>query len=520
MGRVLTNNISLSYCIETALGVAGTEWFLLEPNTIGSFGADISTVPRAPISRNRQRRKGLIVDLDSGLEFEEDLTRSSFRDFIEGFVFVTAINADVTNLNVTEVATTDDSYKVAALTADQAGKMEIDTLLWAAGFGEPGNNGLKVVDADIATAATEITVEENLVDEATPPTAARISIAGHRLDAAETVTWTWNAGTSRATLNASGIVAAVQALGLTQGQIVHIGSIITLGGDIQNAFENTSANDMYGFARVRSFSGADDVVFDKVDTRLQFTDDTDPTTDVDIVFGEFVRNVTTTSSEFIERSFQFEMEFPNLDDSGGSEFQYALGNICNTATFDLPLTNKATTSFSFVGTDTENPVVASSRKTGAANAEDPTGVQAFNTSSDIARLRITETDEDGLTTDFKSLTMTLNNGASGEKVLGRLGPKFINTGNFEVDIETQLVFTDGRVIDAIRNNETLTMDFVIGNEDGIIAVDIPSMTLGGGDREFPVNESVLINTTAQAFQDEAFGTSIGVSILPVPFSTN
>jgi hypothetical protein len=40
------------------------------------------------------------------------------------------------------------------------------------------------------------------------------------------------------------------------------------------------------------------------------------------------------------------------------------------------------------------------------------------------------------------------------------------------------------------------------------------MTLGGGDREFPVNESILVNTTAQAFGDPTLGTSLGVSLFP------
>ena len=60
------------------------------------------------------------------------------------------------------------------------------------------------------------------------------------------------------------------------------------------------------------------------------------------------------------------------------------------------------------------------------------------------------------------------------------------------------------------------MDFVINNDDGVIGIDIPSHTLGGGDREFPVNETVLINTTAQSFGDSTLNTSLGVSIMPVP----
>lgn len=517
MGRVLTNNMSLSYTIESALGVAGTTWFLLEPNAIGSFGATIITTSRDPISRNRQRRKGTVTDLDSTVEFDEDLTLSSFRDFIEGFAFATGINRDVTAIASTAAETTLDTYTVSALTAAQADKFEIDTLLWAAGFSNSGNNGLKTIDADIATSATAISVEENLVDEPAPPSNSRLSIAGHRIDAADTATWTWDGGTQRATLNETGIGTILQTLGLTIGQSAHIGSIAASGDTtVVNAFENAVADDMFGWARIIEFTDADNVVFDKVDAALQFTDGTAPTTDVDILFGEFIRNVTTTDPDFLERSFQFEMEFPNLDTGGGAEYQYALGNFCNTAAFNLPITDKASSTFSFVGTDTESPVVAGSRKAGASAATDPNDVSAFNTSADIARLRITDTDDDGITTDFKSLSITLNNNVTPEKVLGTLGAKFMNTGNLEVGIEAQLVFTDGAVVDKIRDNDTVTMDFIIRNEDGVISVDIPAMTMGGGVMDFPINESVLINTTAQAFQDPILGTSIGISILPVP----
>lgn len=516
MGRVLTNNTSLGYTIETALGVAGTVWFLLETNAISNFGADITTVARDPISRNRQRRKGTVTDLDSAVEFDEDLTLSSFRDFIEGFAFVTGINSDVTGLISTAAETTTDTYTIAAINATQAEKFEVDTLIWVAGFNTAANNGLKALDLDAVDTATSLAVAENLADEASPPANARISFAGHRVATVDVVTWTWSGAAKQATMNLTGLGTLLIQLGLTVGENIHIGSILNAGElVIVNAFENAAANDMFGYARVVSIT-ADDVVLDKVDAALQFTDATDPATAVDILFGEFIRNVATNSAEFLERSFQFEAEFPNLDVGGGSEFQYALGNFCNTAAFNLPLTDKATVTFGFIGTDTENPVVAGSRKTGASAATNPNDTGAFNTSADIARLRITEVDEDGITTDFKSITMTLNNNVSPEKVLGQLGAKFMNSGNFEVDIEAQLVFTDGVVIDKIRDNETVTMDFILKNADGIIAVDVPAMTMGGGDREFPVNESVLINTTGLAFQDPTLGTSIGISIMPVP----
>ena len=517
MGRVLTNNTSYSYTIETALGVAGTTWFLLEPNSIGTFGANITTVARNPISRNRQRRKGTITDLDSSVDFEEDMTISSFRDFIEGFVFVNGINTDVTDITSTAAETTTDSYAVAALTLAQANKMEIDTLLWVTGFTTPANNGLKAVDADIGSGAVAITVAENLTDEPSPPANARLSFTGHRIATGDTPTWTWSSGNKQATLNETGIGTALQALGLTAGQMIHVGSIAASGDTtIVNAFENAAANDMFGYARVVEFTDADNIIFDKVDTALQFTDAVAPATAVDIMFGEFIRNVPTTHADFLERSFQFEAEYPNLDTGGADMFQYALGNYCNTASFALPLTNKATIGFGFIGTDTEPPVSVGSRKSGASTATDPVDTTAFNTTNDIARLRITDVDEDGITTDFKSLTMTLNNNVSPEKVLGQLGAKYMNTGNFDVDIESQLVFSNAAVIQKIRDNETVTMDFILKNDEGVIGVDFPTLTLGGGGLELPVNESVLINTTGMAFQDEVLETSIGVSLFPIP----
>ncbi len=509
MSRVLTNNVALIYSIEASLGVAGTVWFDVEPNNISTFGATIETVSRDPISQDRQRRKGLVVDLDSAVEFETDLTLSAFRDFAEGFLFATGVNSDIQELAATDANTTADDYTlVTALTAGQADKFEIDTLIFVSGFVDAANNGLKTVDIDTAAGST-ISVSENLVTES--GATALISHAGFQIAAVDVVTWTYAA--PLATLNQTGIVAELQAQGLQVGQWVHIGS--GPEGSVVNAFENSSANDMFGYARVRSFSGTADVIFDKVDAALQFTDGTDPTTAVDILFGEFIRNVATDDSAFLERTFHFEAEFPDLASVGNSEFQYAKGNLCNSLAFTLPLTDKAGLTLGFIGTDTDNPVVAGSRKAGASTATAPNRTDAFGTSSDIARLRVTEVDETGLSTDFKSMTLTITNNVSPEKVLASLGAKFMNFGNFNVDLEAQLLFTDANVVDRIRANTTLTMDFIVKNGDGAIIGDLPSMTLGGGSRDFPVNESVLINVAGEAFQDTLFGYSLGISTFPV-----
>ena len=517
MGRVLTNNTSMCYTIETALGTAGTLWHLLEPNSVNTFGAEITTVSRTPINKNRQRNKGATTDLDSSVEFEHDLTLSNFMDFIEGYCFSTAVNADL-DMVVSNVDGTNDEYDVTALTSAQAGKLgfsdgEYASLIYARGFSNSANNGLKQLDASASTSDTAVGVSTSLISEASPPANAQVELAGLMfLDGTTDVSVAYDSVNKRLTITVgSGITGFDWSdFGLTVGQMVHLGSPDGSGG-VQNALEDSSANDTYGMARVKTIT-ATVLTLDKTDTTLQVASPTSPAT-LDLLFGKFVRNVAVDATNYLERSFQFEAEFPNLGTGGAAEYQYSKGNFCNTAGFNLPLTEKATVTFGFIGTDTDNPTTT--RKTGAALATKPVANAAFNTSSDIARLRVTETDEDGLSTDFKSLTFTLNNNVSPEKVLGTLGAKHINTGNFEVDIEAQMLFTDGDVVAKIRDNETVTMDFVLKNGDGGIAVDVPAMTMGGGDREFPVNETVLINVTAMAFADPVLETSLGVSVFPV-----
>lgn len=97
MARVLTNNVILQYAVESStIGTlpGSPLWRQLEPNNISTYGATITTVERRPISQDRGRKKGTVVNLESAVEFDGDLTLDSFTDFIEGFVFAEFANAE------------------------------------------------------------------------------------------------------------------------------------------------------------------------------------------------------------------------------------------------------------------------------------------------------------------------------------------------------------------------------------------------------------------------------------------
>jgi hypothetical protein len=504
MGVVKTNRLSLAYAIEQSLGVlpGSPTWKLLEPNDITTWGANTTKVARDPISPDRQRRKGTTTDLDSTVEFEHDLTREVFLDFIEGFCFASVrypLSGGTTRVGIVASGSSFQDLR----SVDSTNSFDHDTittamsagqLIYVRGFTGSAMNGLHEVDSGSSATSTVVTVGSAITDETPGDTDnATMVIAGFRAATSDLV-WT------NATKTLSSTILDFTDLGLSVGQVIHIGGLTTA----------TQFSAGVAYARISSIA-ANAMVFDKVSGTLA-GDDPGTGDTVDLLFGGFLRNVTVTDSDFLERSFQFELAMPNLGSGGATRWQYAIGNYGNQVTFQLPLADKAIVEFGFVGTDTENPT--DTQATGASTPVETVQTTAFNTSADIARLRVQQVDETGLTTCFKNVSLTLNNQVTPEKCLGTLGATELNTGTWLVDVETQILLTNEDVISAIKDNETVTFDFIIKNDDGAIAVDIPSMTLGGGDLELPRNESVRANMTGEAFRDATLGYTAAFSLIP------
>lgn len=498
MGRVVTNGMSLSFAREASLGVlpATPQWFELEPNTINSFGTTIGKTARSPISKSRARRKGTITDLDSAVEFEADLTMHHTRLYAENFLFARAIGGD----SYISSAATAASYTVPALSVEQAAKMIYNvagprTLLFAVGFDNDLNNGLKLLNGAVAAGAISIPAA-GLVAEVPPADAlVEVSIAGIRAAAGDL------------TIDANGNLASAAldftTLGLTVGQVVHIGGV-----DALNQFADP---DNTGFARVAAIA-ANLLTLEKRDQA--FVAEAAAGVEIDVLFGQFVRNVDVDHPDFLEPSVQFELRSPNLMTGGAAGHEYAIGNWADAMSITIPLSGKATITLGFVGQNTTDPTEI--RATGAVNAKVGSQVGAFGTASDIARLRMQDVDEEGLTTDFKSATFTLTNNVAGEKVLGTLGPKYLNAGNIECDVENQMLFSNPEVIHGIRCNKTYGFDWILRNGDGGVAFDLPTGTLAGGGREYPANQTVLLNDTFAAHQEEdGPGFTCGISFFPV-----
>jgi len=487
MGRTLTNNFSAAYSIETALGTPSTTWKLTEPNDITKFGAEISKVERRPISKNVQRRKGVIVDLDSSFEMTADFTMEHLNDFVEGFLFSVAKG----NLFIRPTAVTTTAFTVPTM----SGAIPQNRLIVSKGFANTANNGLKVVDTGGTTTSIPVLGGGMVAETTTTVQNATVEVCGVR------------GATGDITINASGNIVTTAlnctTLNLSQGQWIKIGGTAT-ANQFANAVNNT-------YARVNGPITATTIPLDK--RNATFVTDTGSGKNIDLYFGRLVRNVAVDNADYLERSFQFEGAYENLNSSPGvDEYAYAKGNYCNELTFNVPLTDKVTMSMSFIGTDTLPP--STTRATGAATPLVPVQTTGFTSTSDIGRLRAVGLDEVGISTDFKSASIKIMNNVNPSKVLGTLGAKYMNRGIFEVDVETQLIFTSSLIPTAIRDNRTLTWDCIFRNDDGAVVFDLPEVTLGDGSEDFPANQEILITTKISAHQSAVFGYTLGVSIFP------
>lgn len=528
MARVLTNNVALQYAVETSIGVlpGSPLWRLLEPNNVSAYGASITTVSRRPISQQRGRKKGTVTNLESAVEFDADLTMQAMEEHAEGFVFAEFANVEfdlkLSTLPPTATVTT-DVFNIDSASALLAGKVVWVTaqgrsLLYAKGYTNAANNGLHELAADLGSTDTTVGVESTLATE-TPSTNASLQVAGIRVSDAD-LTLTVSGAT--ATLVSAADIADWSTLGLLPGQFIHIGSG-TSADVLQNALNASATDDTYGYARITSIS-TNTLNLDKLDANLATADNTGEG-DADIMFGRFLRNVAVTAdsddNRYLERSYQFEAIYPDLGGVGTDEYEYAIGNFANELALSTPLTDKATATWGFIGTNADD--ITQSRKTGAATGTSALRTTALNTSSSIKSLT---TDVVSLVSDvcFKSLTLTIRNNVTPENCLGTLGASFVNAGLFEVNLEGQMLFTNKEIVNAIKNNTTVTFAMILANDDGAFAFDLPSATFGGGDREYPVDQSVLVNITGEAFNDPV-GTipdvSLGISFFPsVPLTTS
>jgi len=483
LNKIDSNVTGLRYCEEDSYKtVSGDEvWYPLEPNSYSDFGGNIITIARNPINSSRQRKKGVVTDLDASGGFDSDITQSNLQNILQGFFFATRRDKDEYGGGgeITGVATSTDEYAGTDIEDD----FTVGDLIFASGFTNSGNNGLKTVAS--VTGPNTLGVSENLVDEAAPPSAAKLVRVGVV------------AGAGDLDVDVSGSLPVITSsvLDFTTLDLIP-GEWIFVGGDSAGlAFSNAENN---GFKRIRSVA-ANALTLDKSTSTMVVEASTTET--VQLFFGRVLKNELDT--DIVRRTYQLERTLGAPDDTQPAQIQaeYLVGAVPNELTINIPTAEKATVDLSFIAADHETIDGPTSLKAGTRPAL--VEADAFNTSSDISRIHMAQVvaGDEAPTALFAYLTelsFNINNNVSPNKAVGVLGAFEVTAGTFAVSGELTAYFSNVSAIAAVRANADVTIDAHLVKDNAGISIDLPLISLGDGRANVEQDQPITLPISMDA----------------------
>lgn len=489
VNKIDSNSTGLRYAEEDSIGVlpGSPVWNALEPNSYSDFGGSLTLLARNPINDSRQRKKGVITDLDATGGLNSDLTQTNLQDLMQGFFFadtrkkgveiVTAVDLDVAN---------PDEYEVASTTGFQ-----VNNLIQGVNFTNAANNVVNLVTAIVADTSVEV-ADGLLAVEAAPPADANIRVVGFQGSVGD-----FTIDVSGALPKLVSIVADFTTMGLIVGEWIFIGGDLTT-----DVFFNAVNN---GFKRIRSIS-ATELEFDKSVSTMVTDDGTVNGAGgagnlIKLYFGDVLKNETGTDIK--RRSYQLERTLGASDDAALSQIQseYLTGSVPSQLTFNINQADKITCDLDFVSIDHEQR----SGVTGVKSGTRPTLIDAdaFNTSSDFSRIKLSKVSsaDEAITPLFAfvtDLTLTVNNNLSVNKAVSALGGFDVTAGTFAVNGDITAYFADIAAVQAVRNNDDITLDFAIVKNNAGVVVDVPLIALGGGSLTVAQDESIKLPLSMEA----------------------
>lgn len=468
------------------IGTGTAEWYVLEPNEYDDLGAEIETVAREPINASRQKKKGVVVDLDAEGGFTTDITQTNIVRLMQGFFFAKAHERFTTNPINNQYANTPVLVSVSGTDITFADDITQDlpagSLLELSGFSNSDNNGVVEV---LSVAGPVVTTDGALTAE------------GVSADTkVETVGFSLTSGATAATV-VGGKFVLTNATDDFNNMGFQVGEWIFVGGDAAGSFFALNAQ---GFARIVGIS-ATELQLDEVSWSDPIAD-TGAGVSLRLSAGTVIRNEKDPSL-IICQTYQLERQLGT--DADGVQAEYLVGAVANEFQMNIPSVEKLTGDLSFVGLDSETRTGAEGLKPG--DRIDLRDEDAFNTSSNVYQMRLYVHDDSQVTPGslfgfVLEGDVTINNNATGLKAIGTLGSFDVNVGDFEVTGELNVYFATVAAIDAVRNNADVGFNVICTKNNAGFVFDIPLVSLGGGRLDVEKDSAIMLPLEKMGAENE------------------
>lgn len=491
-GLSIAEEVCLKQLPTLAEDGADPVWYGFEPNQFADFGGENTTVTRSPIDPSRQNKKGVVTDLDASGGFNVDFTKTNLARLLQGFFFADWRMKPTTqpmNAAPIVITSTDSTTKTYAAAAGLAIFATAGMLVLASGFPAAASNGVKTVAS--ATGVGVVVTEAIGTDAAAPN--GKLDVVGMQ----------FAAGDCAATL-----VSGVFALELTAGSFTPLnlvpGERIFIGGDAALT-KFATAN---GWARVSSVAAKklilEDVSFVPVA-------DAGATKTIRIFFGSVLKNEKTPDL-IKRRSYNIERTL-GLGPTA-VQAEYLEGAVANQFTLNIPQADKLNADVTFVACDNtyRSGEVGDEVKAGTHIAAP--GEDAYNTSSDVALLKLAVLDPlspnpAALFGYVSEATISVDNGVTPNKAVGVLGAFDTSAGNFVASGSLTAYFSTVAAVKAVRANADVSLAMVVASKNAGWAFEMPLLGLGGGRITVEKDAPIMVPLTPAGAENK-FGFTLMV----------
>ena len=281
-------------------------------------------------------------------------------------------------------------------------------------------------------------------------------------------------------------------LGLIPGQAIYI------GGDASLTRFTSAGNN--GFARIFAVT-ANRLSFDK--TQNAMVNEANVAQTVRIFFGDLIKNEDDPDL-IVTKTIQFERKVV-------VGYEYLMGSHGNELTINMQTADKITLDLSFVSFDAD-PVEV--RKPGQFPSI-RTAPEAFNTTSDVVRIRASKQGSASPLFGFvQEMSLAINNNVEPLKAIGVLGAFDASIGDFEVTGDITAYFNDIEAVQAVRNSESLSIDFALAFDNQGWWFDVPLFTGSNGMLNVEKDQAITIPVGIEAAEHQDLHTTLIVCWFP------
>lgn len=370
-------------------------------------------------------------------------------------------------------------------------------LVLASGFASNSNNGLKTV---VSSSSSSVVVSESLINESSPPTAAKlhqVGIVGASGDLEITVV--------------DGIPSLISTdLDFTTIPNLKVGAWVFIGGDnTANKFANN-----VGYARISAVL-SDSLTFD--DTTFSPVDESGIGKSIQLFIGTLIKNEIGTAIK--QRSYTFERQLG--EGVASTQAEYVEGCVANQITVNAKAASLMNADLTYVGCDVEYVTgnIGDTLKTG--NRFSSFGEDAFNTSSDMVRMKMNILDPatsnpTALFAYVTDATLVINNNATPNQALGVLGAFDVSVGNFTVSGDINAYFADVDAVAAVRRNADVGLNMIFAAQNAGVIFDTPLIGLGGTKVNVTKDQPIMLPLKSAAAENVNGYTALFMSFAYLP----